>query len=374
MKRSNSWRNLQKTFASTPISVTKKKRPTLRKSVHNPKSSVDDGINFHIEDSDEENVNCSEAVRRPPPFKKHKNGKSVKPLVINTSINSSNINNTTIWNSDTDESLSGEQPLRDVSECIVDANKKKARSKSLLFLTENEQNQLNSSKHSVSSSSSKQVATNKKPAFNISNMFNDTIASQSKDSDTIIESDSWDEIDSPQKVTNKTPTASKGVTRHLSSEIMFTQSTQRSNPVIESENSQFSLKFDLNTSVHKKKIKNKKHVKGGLIERLNKILNGNKSEFSFWMNERASDLNEPGQKLRIEQMERSYGRVLLHCSDIDADSKSDNNANTILCVDPAFKKLSTLQIGKMIEVAFDSHGYSIKDGTNFYPQISKILA
>lgn len=395
MKRSSSWRNLQKTFASTPISTVKKKRTTW-KNANNSKSSVDESIDFHIEDSDEndENVPCVKKVRRrlpPTPIvRKHKAAKQVKPLIINTSHNSGSPNNTTIWSDDSDESLSGEQPLQDVSELNC-TNKVKARSKSLLFLTGQVQNQLNSSKERIKSTNG---ALDKSKQFNIGRMFNDSVGSQSKDSDTIIESDSFDsngdddDVSSQQvsQCTKETSTSSKTMARHLSSEITFTQSTtQRSNPAIESESSQFSIKFDLsNTVAQKKKTKNKKNVKGGLVERLDKILNGNKSEFSFWMNERASDLVEPGRKLRINQMERSYGRVLLHCSNYDtdtagvADEASDANEKshtitTILCVDLAFKKLQTLQIGKIIEVAFDSRGLAINDGLKLYPYISKIL-
>lgn len=398
MKRSSSWKNLQRTFASTPISTVKKKRTTWKKA-NNSKSSVDESIDFHIEDSDEneENEPCVKKVRRrlpPTPLvRKHKTSKSVKPvtpLLINTSHNSGSLNNTTIWNDDSDESLSGEQPLQDVSELNC-TNKVKARSKSLLFLTGQVQNQLNSSKERITSTNG---ALNKSKQFNIGRMFNDSVGSQSKDSDTIIESDSFDGDDdddvSSQQVSQcakETSISSKTMARHLSSEITFTQSTtQRSNPAIESESSQFSIKFDLsNTVAQKKKTKNKKNVKGGMVERLDKVLNGNKSEFSFWMNERASDLVEPGQKLRINQMERSYGRVLLHCSNYDADTagvadkasdtneKSDATITTILCVDLAFKKLQTLQIGKIIEVAFDSRGLAINDGLKLYPYISKIL-
>lgn len=398
MKRSSSWKNLQRTFASTPISTVKKKRTTW-KNANNSKSSIDASIDFDIEDSDEndENVPCVKKVRRrlpPTPIvRKHKTGKPVKPLIINTSHNSGSLNNTTIWNDDSDESLSGEQPLQDVSELNC-TNKVKARSKSLLFLTGQVQNQLNSSKERITSTNG---ALNKSKQFNIGRMFNDSVGSQSKDSDTIIESDSFDgdgdgdgedDVSSQQvsQCAKETSTSSKTMARHLSSEITFTQSlTQRSNPAIESESSQFSIKFDLsNTVAPKKKTKNKKNVKGGLVERLDKVLNGNKSEFSFWMNERASDLVEAGRKLRINQMERSYGRVLLHCSNYDADTAgvaakaSDANeksdaTTTILCVDLAFKKLQTFQIGKIIEVAFDSRGLAIDDGLKLYPYISKIL-
>lgn len=374
MKRSSSWKSFQTTFASTPISTLKKKH-TGRKNVNSSKSSVDESFDFHIEDSEDENVPCS-TERRPPPFKRHRTGKSIKPLMINTSNNSSNTNNTTTWTSDTDESLSGEQPLRDVSECTVDPKRKKARSKSLLFLTKNQQNQLNCNKESAIPKDV--TANNKKPQFNISKMFNISTASTSKDSDTIIESDSFDEMDSPQKKNQSapkltaTPSSSKP-SRHLTSEIVFSQSTQRSNPLIESENSQFSIKFDQTiNSLPKKRAKTRKNVKGGLVERLNKVLSGVKSDFSYWMNERASNLVGPGEKLRIDKMERSYGRILLHCSSIEPDKNCDTTT-TILCVDPAFKKLPKMQIGNVIEVGFDAPGYANHDGANFYPQMSKIL-
>lgn len=380
MKRSNSWKNLQRTFSSTPIATTAKRAKVNRKSANISKSFLNDGNNFQIEDSDEENVPCvKESKLRQTPLKTsqklNRRSKS-KPLLINTSHNSSlSIDNSVVWSSE--DSVDDEPVLRDVSECLNNSHSRpKARSKSLLFLPKCDQNQLNSTKEQAKLKDAtktplkpKQKSSRNKIPFNSS-----TISSHSNLNETIIESDSLDENDSPKKELSQN-TRTEIITRQHSADIVFTQTTnnttQNSNPpVIESENSQFSLKFSSPNPrlIGTRRTRSKKQVKGGLVERLNKVINNSKSEYSFWINERTTDINEPGEKMRIDRIEQSYGRILLHCSSVD-----NMSIESILCVDPSFKRLTMLQLGKTIEVGLDSNGYDTGNGTHFYPNVTKIL-
>lgn len=109
-------------------------------------------------------------------------------------------------------------------------------------------------------------------------------------------------------------------------------------------------------------------MKGGLVEQLNKALNKDKSDYSFWMNERKSNLVAAGEKMRIDKMERSYGRILLHCTRAEP-----TQFTYILCIDPAFKRMSSLEIGKTIEIGLDTARYQITSQSYFYPNVTKIL-
>lgn len=366
MKRSSSWKNLQKTFASTPINVPKRAKHTRTKVIKNEFiRRLDDSIDFQIEDSDEEN-NVSSATPSSTPKQRHISRRLVKPLLINTSLNSSIVNNS--FACDSDESLSGEPELRDVSELQSVPRYCKARNKSLVFLTESAKNQKNS-QQPPQINTPKDVTPLKEKTRNLRSTFNSRANNQSRDENadiTVIESDSSNESYSPIK------SASISKRKTLSTDIVFTQSSESQNVIIESQSSQFSLKFDSPIQpLPSKRSKCRKQIKGGLVERLNKVLNHTKSDYSFWMNERTSNLIEPGIKMRINQMESNYGRILLHCSNVS--DPIDENLVNILCIDPTFKRLPLLQIGKIIEIGIDCCVYATGKNTRFYPQVSKIL-
>lgn len=368
MKRSSSWRNLQRTFASTPVNTVKRVKRN-RKTVDSLNSSHNETTNIRIEDSDEENLPDSKSLRsqRKTPKPMQFNSKPIKPLLINTTINSSILDSSPALSSDSGESLDNEYEPIDVSDCKSFRRHTKARSKSLLFLSKIEQNKLNTSNERITL---KGVTSGKQQKPNHKNVLNNTVSSRSGNDDTIIESDSFDEDESPKEST-KNVTIEK-ITRQHSADIVFTQTTESSNVAIESENSPYSLKIESpNLQLNIRRMKCKKVVKGGLLERFNKLVNSNKSDYSFWLNERSSNLNETGDKMRIDKIESSYGRVLLHCCNVDG--RLDSNIVNILCVDPSFKKIAMLQIGKTIEVGLDSCGYTIRDDTYFYPHVTKIL-
>lgn len=371
MKRSSSWKNLQRTFASTPITSVKRAKINRKKTtVNSSKSSLDESNDFQIEDSDEENVPSVQLPPKTPlktPLKTPKPSQrpKSKPLLINTSLNSTTVDDSVVWSSE--ESLDDEPVLKDVSECRSNP-RPKARSKSLLFLQKNEQKQLSST--SRQRNPLKNTTPIRQPKANHKSVFNNTTNSRPDLNETIIDSDSLDENDSPKKSSQKN-VQTEIITRQHSADIVFTQSTitQNSNPpVIESESSPFSLQIESpNPHMQTRRTKKKKYVKGGMAERLLKLLNTQKSEYSYWINERTADVIEPGEKMRINKMELSYGRALLHCSSVE-----NSNIQSILCVDPSFKKLTMLQTGKTIEVGLDSNGYDMRNGTYFYPNVTKI--
>lgn len=378
MKRSNSWKHLQKTFASTPILPTKRPKFT-RQKVAKPKIAKcpNETIDLQIEDSDEENepVNVT-PIRIVTPFQQHnsvvRRRRFAKPLLINTSLNST-ISSSFRCDSDNEsnESVSDEPELKDVSEFKVAERSFKVRSKSLRFLSKSTKNQPNSNDNqNTDCNTSEELPSQRITCSTVNTRANSQRRDQSvrRDAETTIESDSSNDIDSPKKSTPISATQRKT----FSADILFTQSDQNTNSLnIESQNSVFSLKFESPTMpLQRTRSKSRKHVKGGLVERLNKLLGNQKSEYSYWMNERTSDLIEPGEKLRIDKIEPSYGRILLYCSNV----KHSNSTVEILCIDPAFKKLSMLQIGGIIEVCFDDcDGYAISKNSYFYPQVSKIL-
>lgn len=445
MKRSSSWKSLQKTFASTPEIPDKTKRPKCTRPKVNKQSvnkeNFSESIDIQIEDSDEENgpngttatvaattakaTATSSATKKPTPTQFHRNKRlrrMPKPLLINTSLNTTIANDsvvaTTVCNSESDESVCGEPELRDVSELNKsDERRYKVRSKSLLFLDikvpTNSANRTNSRITSPDVSSpaqqkkhtGKSCATTKQhdPQKATGVGSNDDDDDDDDDGDavgtgtTIDTNSSSSEMDTPKKRTaSKSDGLKKVRMTRTPTDIVFTQTNSgtSTNPVIESESSQFSMRFIESPTVplrRSRRQKSRKHVKGGLVEQLNKAIGRTKSEYSFWMSERTTHLVEAGSKMHIDKMVCSYGRTLLYCTPIGtattaaaaADEAAEEEAPgtndgankivEILCVGPTFKKLHTLQVGKIIEIDFSCHGYMITDHSTLYPHVSNIL-
>lgn len=416
MKRSSSWKNLQKTFASTPNTLAKRPKFTRTKvnKENFSKQSSDECIDVQIEDSEEENVpndtasgtatSTAPATAKTPvtPFQRiNRARRRPKPLQINTSLNSTNVNESAsfVCNSDSDESnVCGEPELRDVSElCASDERRCKARSKSLLFLAQRTKTPLksgNCTNYRITSTDvSSSIHQNKRKTQKSCsppnrNEMNDTTTTPTTcdgddddagDAGTKIQLDSSSsEMDTPTKCTSHSD-AIKARLIHSASDIVYTQTTgeNSTNPAIESESSQFSFKISTSPAMpmppHKRP-KSRKHIKGGLVEQLNKKISRTKSEYSFWMNERTTNLIEVGAKMRIDNIEHMYQRILLHCTHTNAAPESiANDMVHTLCIDPSFKKIHELKVGKIIEIDSDHSGHMVSDRAMFYPNVTKIL-
>lgn len=113
--------------------------------------------------------------------------------------------------------------------------------------------------------------------------------------------------------------------------------------------------------------KRKRIKKGGLVESLQDAINRAKSNLSFWLNERQSDLIKSGEIVCISKIEEQYGRILIHCQ------FSDNEIR-IICLNSNHRILQQLTIGKSIEVEFDPDGYTLDSIENckIYPNVYKI--
>lgn len=358
MNRSNSWKNFRKTFSlQSPSKSTNKQKPFGRKS--SASTSKSEKIELHIDDSDEENY----SLKRHCVVSSIKKRKPKEILSLNTTINNGNnssvLDNSYGWNSDTDDSIDCSPELHDVSDITKTLPRKKQqrqRYQSLAFLSVTKSNQstpISNLGHTPN------VIRNKKNWSNIRNAFNcNTCATNLNE--TIIEAiDSGDETKSPPKKISR---------KIVENCIIDTPSTQQS---IQIDSPKYFTPKD-------KKLTKLKCIKGGLLEHLEKAISRTKSDYSFWMNERMVDLVEAGEKLRIEKIEQSYGQILLYCTTPSIQSiqqtVNGSSAHKVLCLDTAYKKLSTLQVGKMIEVALESTGYVIENDLCFYPHISKILS
>lgn len=394
MNRSNSWKNLEKTFAIRTNKSQSIKKTKLTNSIA-LKSSVT-GDECKIDDSDEENIPLSRSHSKINQQSKIKR-KSREILTLNTTINSSVLDSTRISSSDTDDEIDCEPELHDVSDIKTPQKRlKRNRFQSLTFLSVQKLNHSTpktGTAHDTPNSlvQSKQSWSIKRNAFNNNKKnHNNGINKTSINLDeTIIESDSTDDLDEkspPKKCRNKNG---------------FRPLTMDDGPnvIIDTQSTQQSIKIDspTNFTPKDKKLTKLKGIKGGLLERLTKAISRSKSDYSFWMNERSVDLIEPGDKLCITKIEQSYGKILLYCSsdgvndsDVDAhtnDAKANANADNgsavnvkcdrytkVLCLDPAYKRLSTLQVGKTIEVVLESTEYVIKNDLCFHPYLSKILS
>lgn len=370
MNRSNPFKNIQKTFSSLPVSRTvrlktpntlqKYKVNNLNKTKTPVKKFSQSSTEFKIDDSDEENSPKHTVVRSTP--KRAKKSKLV--LNVNTSANSSLLNQS-VWSSDSGESVNIDSDentnttLNNSSFRVHD--RKRVRKKRLSFLTEVTPYKSISRTKCDSSKNSSNIKQN---IASLKNTFYGNISRLSRNGrpdENISDPESLDGND------NETKDYESTKKKRRTSQISCSASTESSIQVIE-QSSQTSVK--LLTQSLQERIKSsprpRKPIKGGLVESLKRVENQSKSEFAHWMNECLSHLIERGEKMIITQIDTSYGRVLVHC-------KRANGCTSILCVDPMHKRISTLQVGKQIEVGIESTGYMIDKNVYFYPFVKRIM-
>lgn len=144
-----------------------------------------------------------------------------------------------------------------------------------------------------------------------------------------------------------------------------------SQPIIESVSSfgSFPTQQEAQVAGGKKPPKRPKITKGGLTELLQKSVNQSKSDHAFWMNERQMPSAASGEKVLIQKIERSFGRILVHCTSPDGTT----NDVRIFLLDPASKKLPFIGVGKIIEIDFNTTAYRLDSHTLCYPYIINIL-
>lgn len=369
MKRSDPWknfRNIQKTFAACPTPVKRLKR-TNKKSGNKIQSDSSD--NYQIDEySDEENIPYKNKPIEPAKKKfkspRLSNSKKYNPLNITLS-KSDKSNGSIILSDDTDNSIDDEPELHDVSTSkSIDYRKRiKASSKSLTCLRGKMQYPLTTINKYNRSTPKNETSivddfSNIKKTLSEKNISEDLIIETASETDT--EDESYVKSKSLQIISQKSQEVTYETSAsysNLSGKIEY-QSTQSIN---KSASQVFS------SQVNKKLPRPKKCIKNGLVEALNKIISKTKSDQSFWINDRLADLIQPGEKLCIEKISESYGRILIRCS-------NGINIKKTLCFDPLYKKIPSLQIGKTIEVCFDSEGYELDDNEHFYTQVNKILS
>lgn len=141
--------------------------------------------------------------------------------------------------------------------------------------------------------------------------------------------------------------------------------TQSSGRTIETVSSQ---RVAVTPSAPQQSPKRKRVTKGGLAKSLQDTINRAKSNLSFWLNERQSDLIKSGEMVEIVNIEEQYGRGLLHC-------QCSNDEIRIICLNSNNRKLHLLTVGKFIEVEFDSDGYVLDPvkNTKIYSNVYKIM-
>lgn len=373
MNRSNSWKNLEKTFA---IRTNKSQSINKTKSKNSNASECSvTGDECKIDDSDEENIPSPRSYSKITQQSKIKR-KSCKFLTLNKTINSSVLDSTRISSSETDDDIDCEHQLHDVYDRKTPGKQfKRNRFQSLTFLSVQKSNQSTPKNGSTCNTPNNSVRS--KQSWSIKrSAFNNNKTSTNLD-ETIIESDSTDDLcekSPPKKCRNKNG---------------FRPLTMDDGPnvIINTPSTQQSINIDLPTNFtpKDKKLTKLKGIRGGMLERLTKAISRAKSNYSFWLNERSVDLIEPGDKLCIKKIEQSYGKVLVYCSSdtVDADADADDGCavdvkchqyTKVLCLDPAYKRLSTLQVGKTIEAVLESTEYVIEKDLCFHSYLSKILS
>ena len=332
MNRSNTWNSLQNTFRGSCVPVQKRKTtkdtpsPVLRKS--NPlnisitKHSRGESDSVVIADSDEEN--CDENQTGQPWKKKHRPA-TRKPLQENES--------------DSDVIDDSNYDDVDCTHCDNIAQKQAGKVR-LAFSPRKEEAQAKFTG----------LKANRRNSQNFERTFNSSTIDQKCLEETIVDSD--DDIDEAAKKSHS----------QCSSKEVFID-TQSSTTSIKWKAAELPMSVAPNLQSPKRN----RCKKGGLVEQLRQVVNRSKSELIFWMNERKSELRSPGERVRVLKCETSYGRVLLHCETVNGGEK-------IICLDPSYRKLNQLEVGKLIEIEFDSNfDYLIDGRCHVYPGAFKVL-
>lgn len=372
MSQSHSWKSIKQAFSSTsPLrKLNRSRRDQLKKSKKRRSLRT---LSF-IDASDEENVqNNSINLKSTPRTLKTKCSFFNKNLLNS----STRINRNA--QSDSDEVIDSDQDPTE-SNLLSCNNVKRSRNNRQLFIEKPTASESTNkdARETDTDHCSKKI---KRHLINIQNTFNgnSTLLEHSLLENSILDSDS-DDAD----ISIHTETTPKRIPHNCSVEsvnpvIIYSDlsnsNISRNSPLPENiiqSGSSLSLRCNSQNIVrtptlNRKSPKRKKCLKGGLVELFKQTVNRSKSNVSFWLNERQSELIRPGERISIEKIEHSYGRVLVFCC-----SRQDNTIK-ILCIDPESKKLPLMQIGKSMEVEFDVMGYQIDEKTIFYPNISKIL-
>lgn len=368
MDRLSSWNAIKQTFSPYSRSDSAKMQSKRRKPVSKRKTvsfSVQKTISMrssiaetsNIEDSDEENVNIVEADMSLT------RSKSKKPrlLPLNASIVCSPHRPT-------------EESNKSDSEDVIEASGNECGGKSVEANSSRNPRSEGRQRTNLSIFDGKLKAANslKKDMINIRNVLDGkrvTIEQAALEDSIIIDTDTDNEDDTGQRSTSVTTTTAMPLSVHLvaSNTDLGQPSTE---PTIDSVSSFGSFPYQSQSEVAapiQKSQKRPKVVKGGLTEMLQRSIRKAKSDHAFWLNEKSSTLLAPGERVVIENIERSYGRILVHCAPLDGDEMK------IFCLDPESKKLPFLGVGKTIEVEFNTNGYRLDSRTLCYPNVNNFL-
>lgn len=366
MERFNSWNSIKQTFSpyfesdSVKIRSKRKKITAKRKMVSfSTQKTIStrskDAETSITEDSDEENIKYTEIDVFPPQLK----SKKAKLIPLNASTMCTPC-----------------QPSKNISaidsEDVSAASGNECVQSVIANSSHNRTNGCQKTNFSIIGAKLKTTNSMENDLISIRNVFNGRRVAneQAALEDSIIDTDTDDEDDADQRSTYVTMT-SMPLTIHLDS----TKSNLdgiNSEPTIDSVSSFGSIQYQsqqTQIAPAQKSQRRLKVTKGGLTDTLQRSLRKAKSDHAFWMNERQSALIAPGERVKIEQIERSYGRILVHCTLVDGNCDDVR----IFCLDPESKKLRFFGVGKIIEVEFNTNGYRVDSRTLCFPNVNNIL-
>lgn len=354
MERLNSWNSIRQTFS--PYSKTDSARiQTKRRKITRKRKEVTFSIQkvvstrlkhldtTTIEDSDEENVKLNEIDISPPQL----NTKRSKFVPLNIS-NMSTPGQPTKKIRPSDVIAASD----DLGDDIVNENRSR-------FKSDDRQNRNSSFDDTKvkAANSMKDDLTAIQNVFNGNRMANEQAAL----GDSIIDTDTDVEDDAAEQSTRVT---------HVQLDSQKSISLRPySEPTIDSVSSFGSFQCPSQTQIepaHKSQ-KRPKVMKGGLGDILQRTIRKAKSDHAFWLNERQLMVTAPGERVVVKKIEQSFGRVLVHCGQLDDGGDGDVK---IFCVDPDSKKLRFLDVGKTIEVEFNTNGYRLDSRTLCFPNVN----
>lgn len=388
MNNTNSWKFIKDIFStpkSSSITLTERKynrntQKSVKKVFVHSKLATnlknEKYTKISIEDSDEENEGERQLVRRKTPTH-HSN--VLRPLdgIINISKQSSKISD----NEDSNDTISHDPDTIESDLCQPTSVHNSSRMNSLDITCIPSRNVF--SNICIHPKQQGTPLTGKNHLHKFQNSFDGTVSSLNEKrqlENSILDSDGeTNDVPDGLDISKKKNCKQRKINElNIFSNTVVGQSAVNTEYLIDTESSihsnQIPLSMKENTlpavslipparSSSRRRVK-----KGGLVEYFRKTVKRSKSDFSFWLNERESALVPPGEKVEINRVEHTYGRILIHCT-----SQKDGKIK-IICLDPGNKKVSQLNVGRTIEIDLDTTNYySIDNKTYFFANAFKML-
>uniref|UniRef100_A0A2M4BP16 Uncharacterized protein n=1 Tax=Anopheles marajoara TaxID=58244 RepID=A0A2M4BP16_9DIPT len=107
-----------------------------------------------------------------------------------------------------------------------------------------------------------------------------------------------------------------------------------------------------------------KQPPGSIIGRLESALREKKSRHNIWNHEVSCGIARPSMVVKVESIDRTYGRVMVHFHTPAEGGSSQELVENIICIDPSDRSLKQLQAGMEIALEVDDQTVPLRISRN----------